>query len=155
MAFTEAGLGDVEVYHVAGRRDFEALEVERCSIGAPTGYHLVPFERAMAELYLAADIVVARAGAMTVAELAAVGVPAILVPLPGAPGDHQTKNARALVDVGGAVLVTDSEFTGEKLRQLLSELTEDRLEEMAAASATLHTPDSAAMIASVVVRYVN
>ncbi len=155
MEFVAAGLGDVEVYHVAGRRDFDALEVERRSLGAPAGYHLVPFELSMAELYLAADVIVARAGAMTVAELAAVGVPAILIPLPGAPGDHQTKNARALVDVGGAVLVNDRELTGEKLSQLLAELSEDRLDEMATASATLHTPDSAAMIASVVARYVN
>jgi UDP-N-acetylglucosamine--N-acetylmuramyl-(pentapeptide) pyrophosphoryl-undecaprenol N-acetylglucosamine transferase len=108
----------------------------------------------MADLYVAADVIVARAGAMTVAELAAVGVPAILVPLPGAPGDHQTKNAQALVDAGGAVLVNDRELSGEKLAQIIGDLTPARLFEMAAASSTLHAPDAAAMIASVVVRYV-
>jgi UDP-N-acetylglucosamine--N-acetylmuramyl-(pentapeptide) pyrophosphoryl-undecaprenol N-acetylglucosamine transferase len=154
MDFAASGLGGVEVYHVAGRRDFDALEAERIAIGAPEGYHLVPFETAMADLYVAADVIVARAGAMTVAELAAVGVPAILVPLPGAPGDHQTKNAQALVDAGGAVLVNDRELSGEKLAQILRDLTPARLSEMAAASETLHTPDAAAMIASVVVHYV-
>ena len=150
-----AGHDDLEVYHVAGRRDFDTLDAQRQMMGAPENYHLVPFEQAMAELYVAADVIVARAGAMTVAELAAIGVPAILVPLPGAPGDHQTKNAQALVDVGGAVLVRDGDLTGESLGRLLDELTPARLLEMASASATLHTPQAAAMIASVVLRYVN
>ncbi len=55
----------------------------------------------------AADLAVSRAGGNTVAELAAVGLPSILVPLPGAPGDHQTANARHLADAGAAVLVPD------------------------------------------------
>jgi len=155
MQWVSAGLGEIEVYHVAGRRDFDDLAHQRSELGSPTHYHLVAFEREMAGLYVAADVVVARAGAMTVAELAAVGVPAILVPLPGAPGDHQTKNAQALVDVGGALLVRDFELSGEKLAELLHGLTDERLKEMARASATLHVSDAAAMIASVVVRYVD
>ena len=71
----------------------------------------VPYEDRMAGVYAAADVVVCRAGAMTVAELAAAGVPAVLVPLPGAPGDHQTANARVLERVGAAVLLPDAECT--------------------------------------------
>ena len=69
----------------------------------------------MPELYAAATIAVCRAGATTVAELAAAGVPSVLVPLPGAPGDHQTRNAEALVAAGAAVLVPDAECTGARL----------------------------------------
>ncbi len=58
----------------------------------------------MPELYAAADVCVTRAGAMTIAELLISGVPSILVPLPGAPRDHQTRNAQALVGIGSAVL---------------------------------------------------
>ena len=61
----------------------------------------------MPDLYAAADVCVTRAGAMTVAELLVAGVPAILVPLPGAPRDHQTRNAEALVGMGAAVHVPD------------------------------------------------
>jgi UDP-N-acetylglucosamine--N-acetylmuramyl-(pentapeptide) pyrophosphoryl-undecaprenol N-acetylglucosamine transferase len=154
VAMVRGGLGDIEVYHVAGRRDFEVIAQERRALGSPLNYHLVPFEREMAQLYVAADVIVARAGAMTVAELAAVGVPAILVPLPGAPGDHQTKNAEALVRAGGAMLVDDASCTGERLSELLAALSDEQLATMAAKSATLHTPDAAAMIAAVVLRYV-
>ena len=97
-------------------------------------YRLVPFEPRMDLLYQAADVVVCRAGAMTVAELLVAGVPAILIPLPGAPGDHQTANARALVDGGAAVLVADRDCEAERLAALLDELLADpaRLSAMAA-----------------------
>ena len=75
-------------------------------------YVQVPYEDRMELFYQAADIVVARAGANTVAELAVVGVPAILVPLPGAPGDHQRANAAVLERVGAAVVLSDPECTG-------------------------------------------
>ena len=65
----------------------------------------VPYQERMETVYAAADVVVCRAGAMTVAELAAAGVPSILVPLPGAPGDHQTANARVLERAGAAVVL--------------------------------------------------
>ena len=65
----------------------------------------------MAAVYAAADVVVCRAGAMTVAELAVAGVPSVLVPLPGAPGDHQTANARVLERAGAAVLLPDADCT--------------------------------------------
>ena len=80
----------------------------------------------MDRFYQAADVVVARAGAVTVAELAVIGVPAVLVPLPGAPGDHQTINARALAAAGGAVVVPDGQCSGARLADELDALRPGR-----------------------------
>ena len=79
----------------------------------------------MPRVYAAADLVVCRAGAMTVAELAVAGVPAVLVPLPGAPGDHQTANARVLERVGAAVLLPDAECTPAGLTTVVDGLLGD------------------------------
>ena len=75
-------------------------------------YNAVPYEERMPEVFAAADLAVCRAGASSVAELAAVGLPSVLVPLPGAPGDHQTANATALARVGGAEIIADADLTG-------------------------------------------
>ncbi len=103
-------------------------------------------------LYRAADLCVCRAGAMTVAELLVAGVPAILVPLPGAPRDHQTRNAEALVAAGAAILVPDAECTVDRLDEevgaLLCDL--DRLASMGAAARALGHPDAAARVAELV-----
>ena len=103
----------------------------------------------------AADLVVCRAGATTVAELTAIGVPAVLVPLPGAPGDHQTANARALADVGGAVLVPDAELDGPRLHDVAETLLADEraLRTMAAAARSLGRRDAADRVAALVVAH--
>src|SRR6202012_5161934 len=88
-------------------------------------YRVVPFEDKMPDFYNAADVCVVRAGAMTVAELLVAGVPAILVPLPGAPRDHQTRNAEALVGMGAAVLVADGDCDGRRLALELNALLAD------------------------------
>ncbi|MEU9996738.1 UDP-N-acetylglucosamine--N-acetylmuramyl-(pentapeptide) pyrophosphoryl-undecaprenol N-acetylglucosamine transferase [Streptomyces sp. NPDC050848] len=87
-------------------------------------------------VYAAADLVVCRAGSATVAELAATGVPAVLVPYPYAPGDHQTHNARVLSDAGAGLLLPDSETTAERLAGLIGPLLADpaRLASMAGAA---------------------
>jgi UDP-N-acetylglucosamine--N-acetylmuramyl-(pentapeptide) pyrophosphoryl-undecaprenol N-acetylglucosamine transferase len=99
----------------------------------------------MALVYSAADVVVSRAGAMTVAELALAGVPAVLVPLPGAPGDHQTANARVLERAGAARLRPDASGDGPALAADLDRLTADRpaLEAMGRAARSLGRPDAA------------
>jgi UDP-N-acetylglucosamine--N-acetylmuramyl-(pentapeptide) pyrophosphoryl-undecaprenol N-acetylglucosamine transferase len=106
----------------------------------------------MPDLYAVTTVAVCRAGATTVAELAAAGVPSVLVPLPGAPGDHQTRNAEALVDAGAAALVPDAECTGARLAAELEPLLadHDRLEAMAAAARTLARPDAAHQLAALV-----
>ena len=116
--------GDLAIHHVYGtRNDDEAWE----RLDAPGGlvYHPVPFEDRMDLAYAAADLVVARAGATTVAELAALGVPSILVPWPQAAEDHQTANARALAAVGGAVLVPEPELDADTLGRELDRLRAD------------------------------
>jgi UDP-N-acetylglucosamine--N-acetylmuramyl-(pentapeptide) pyrophosphoryl-undecaprenol N-acetylglucosamine transferase len=148
---------DVRLRHVTGRRDHawcrDRVDAARQD-GSPwrLEHALVEYESRMDALYADATVVVARAGAVTVAELAAVGVPSVLVPLPGAPGDHQTRNAEALVDAGAAALVTDAECTGARLAAELEPLLadHDRLEAMAAAARTLARPDAAHQLAALV-----
>ena len=111
-----ADRGDLAVRHVVGRRDWQELAHLRPDLSdAPLDYRAVEFEDDMPQVYAAADVVVGRAGATSVAELAVVGLPSVLVPLPGAPGDHQTANAAGLVEAGGAVLVPDAELDGVRL----------------------------------------
>jgi UDP-N-acetylglucosamine--N-acetylmuramyl-(pentapeptide) pyrophosphoryl-undecaprenol N-acetylglucosamine transferase len=101
------------------------------------------------ERLAAAHLVVARAGASTVAELAVAGRPAILVPLPGAIDDHQSANAAALVAARGASMIAQREFTAEALVDRLAALlaTPDRLVHAAAAARRLARPDAATRLA--------
>jgi len=97
-------------------------------------------------------VVVCRSGAMTVAELAVAGVPSILVPLPGAPGDHQTANARVLEAVGATVLLADADCDGDALAEELDLLLADpcALDAMGRAAESLGRRDAAAAGARVV-----
>ncbi|WP_419917569.1 undecaprenyldiphospho-muramoylpentapeptide beta-N-acetylglucosaminyltransferase [Candidatus Poriferisocius sp.] len=107
---------DLTLYHVVGRRDWQDLAPLRPDLaGALLDYRAVEFEENMPGVYAAADLLVGRAGATSVAELALVGLPSVLVPLPWAPGDHQTANAAGLVAAGGAVLVRDGEMDGRRM----------------------------------------
>jgi UDP-N-acetylglucosamine--N-acetylmuramyl-(pentapeptide) pyrophosphoryl-undecaprenol N-acetylglucosamine transferase len=146
-----AGRTDVAIRHVVGRRDW--LEVESATV--PTDgltYQRIEYEEDMVSFYGAADIAVQRAGANTVAELALAGVPAVLVPLPTAPGDHQGANARAMASAGGAVVIPDSELDGPRLARELDALMTDGslLAGMAAAAQTLARPQAAEEVASLV-----
>ena len=141
-----AARGDLHIRHIAGRRDYDDLSRrEAADREGALAYDLVAYEENMAAVYAAADLVVSRAGATTVAELAAVGVPAVLVPLPGAPGDHQTANARRLDAAGGAVIVSDAELDGARLAAEVDALLADpdRLASMAGAAGALARPDAA------------
>lgn len=110
-----------------------------------------PFIEAMAEAYGWADLVLCRAGALTVAELAAAGVAALLVPFPYAVDDHQTANARFLVAVGAARLLPQSELTAPRLAALLAELFAEReqLRTMAEAARTQARPEAAVTVAQI------
>ena len=146
---------DLHIRHIAGRRDYDDLS-RRVAQGPRSGlaYDLVAYEDNMAAVYAAADLVVSRAGATTVAELAAVGVPAVLVPLPGAPGDHQTANARRLAAAGGAVIVSDAELDAARLAADVDTLLQDpdRLCSMAGAATALARPDAAGAVVDLVER---
>ncbi|KUL34872.1 N-acetylglucosaminyl transferase [Streptomyces sp. NRRL F-4489] len=105
-----------------------ALDAARAALAANGGAAVaeaVPYLDRMDLAYAAADLVVCRAGSATVAELAATGMPAVLVPYPHAPGDHQTHNARVLSDAGAALLLPDAEATAERLDALVVPLLSD------------------------------
>ncbi|MFE4861809.1 glycosyltransferase [Streptomyces sp. NPDC056670] len=102
----------------------QLADTERQLSGLP-GARAVPYLDRMDLAYAAADLVVCRAGSATVAELAATGVPAVLVPYPHAPGDHQTHNARVLSDAGAGLLVPDAETTAIRLAALVEPLLAD------------------------------
>ena len=144
---------DIHVRHIAGRRDYGwvAEQVESIDRGE-LGYDLVEYEDDMAAVYAAADLVVSRSGASSVAELAAAGVPAVLVPLPGAPGDHQTANARALADAGAAVVVADGDLDGSRLAAEIDSLAADpgRLDGMGRAARAAARPDATGAVVDLI-----
>ncbi|MEU6059887.1 UDP-N-acetylglucosamine--N-acetylmuramyl-(pentapeptide) pyrophosphoryl-undecaprenol N-acetylglucosamine transferase [Streptomyces sp. NPDC047097] len=128
---TEAALGlaerwrDREGLHLLIKTGPAALPAARITLhGHPTA-RAVPYLDRMDLAYAAADLVVCRAGSATVAELATTGVPAVLVPYPHAPGDHQTHNARVLTDAGAGLLLPDAETTAGRLAALVEPLLAD------------------------------
>jgi undecaprenyldiphospho-muramoylpentapeptide beta-N-acetylglucosaminyltransferase len=142
---------DIAIRHVVGGRDWEEVR----AAAPPTGglvYQQVRYEDNMPLLYAAADVAVQRAGASTVAELALAGVASLLVPLPGAPGDHQGANAQVLAAAGGAVVVPDEELDGARLASELEALLADegRLASMGRAARDLARPEAAREVASLV-----
>jgi len=139
---------DFQLVHVCGPRNHAAVLAELEARGERfERYRLVPYTDRLAQAMAAADLVVARSGG-SVAELAALGKPAVLVPYPHATADHQRKNARWMVDGGAALLVDDAELDGERLRGLVGAVLGDRprLAAMAAASAALGRPDATARV---------
>ena len=164
--------GDLTIRHITGERDYAELKARvTAHPGLETGLsmttietlkadddlvlQLVEFEHDMASVYAASDLVVCRAGASTVAELTIAGVPAILVPLPGATGDHQTANARVLAQTDAARVVPDSELDGDRLRLEVDALLGDepRLGSMSAAAKAQGRPDAAAAVVDLLERY--
>lgn len=110
---------------------------------------LVSFIDDMAAAYAEADVVICRAGALTVAELSAAGVASVLVPYPNAVDDHQTANARFLSDAGAAILLPQSELNAERLAKLFLELTRGKLEEMAEKARAVGHADATDRVAGV------
>ncbi len=142
---------DLVLHHICGTRELERM----AAVPVPTGsldYRLVGYEEQMADVLCAVDLLIGRSGAMTVAEVRATGVPSILVPLPGAPSDHQRHNAEALARLGGAIVVADADATGERVGDLADSLLGDqrRLDEMGQAARAGFTPDAAARIAELI-----
>jgi UDP-N-acetylglucosamine--N-acetylmuramyl-(pentapeptide) pyrophosphoryl-undecaprenol N-acetylglucosamine transferase len=142
-----AGAAPLEVRHQAGARWLEAARQNYAGAGVRAS--VVPFIEDMAEAYAWADLVICRSGALTVSELAAAGVGAILVPFPAATDDHQTANAAYLVREGAAVLIADRELTVERLSAELARLAAGRgkLLAMAERARLLARPRAAAELA--------
>lgn len=136
-----------QVLHQTGKKNFEA--VQKLYAEAGVSADIRAFLDDMADQYAKADVVICRAGALTIAELAAAGVASVLVPFPFAVDDHQTHNARFLSEQGAAVLMPQKELNAEQLAQLLRGLDRDRLLAMAQAARALAKPDATQQVAQV------
>ncbi len=137
-----AGGGRFRVIHQTGRRDLEMVRraYARLELAAETG----DFFRDMASLYLQADLVVSRAGATTLAELAVMGLPALLVPYPHAADNHQERNGRWYAEGGGAVLLQESLLNGNILAEEITALlyNDQNLQGMGSRMRTLARPEA-------------
>jgi UDP-N-acetylglucosamine--N-acetylmuramyl-(pentapeptide) pyrophosphoryl-undecaprenol N-acetylglucosamine transferase len=137
----------VLVIHQSGKQHFEA--VQQAYNQAGVSGEVKPFLDNMAHYYGWADVVICRAGALTVAELAAAGVASILVPFPFAVDDHQTGNARFLSERGAAILMPQTEMQPQALATLLQEMTRARALVMAQAARALAQPAAAQRVAQI------
>ena len=137
------------VLHQTGKRHFDA--VQKLYAQAGVSADIRAFLDDMANQYGKADVVICRAGALTVAELAAAGVASVLIPFPFAVDDHQTHNARFLSEHGAAVLLPQKELSAEGLAQLLRGLGREKLLAMAQAARSLAKPDATQQVAQVCV----
>ena len=142
------------VVHQTGSADLEAFTARYRAAGLTVDVRA--FIDDMATAYRNARLVIARAGASTIAELTAIGVPSLLVPFPHAADDHQTANARDLVDAGAARLFVQAETTAEQLADILSTLFDDdaALGAMAAAAQSMGRPDAHRDIADALLQLV-
>ena len=137
----------LSITHQTGERDLAAVREAYAAAGLSV--RVEPFLYEMDREMKQADVVVARAGATTLSELAASGRPAILVPLPTAADDHQRRNAEAFARIGGAVVLEERGLTGDRLAAELLTLAQDpaRRDDMGRQSRTLARPDAAERIA--------
>lgn len=140
------GRVDVQFILQTGREDFDSVKAAVDADTLPA--RVMPYLRKIHLAYAAADLVVCRSGAMTLAEIAACGTPAILVPYPYAAHDHQVVNASNLVDRGAAAMILDRELTGERLANEVAHYLSDRqaLSRMSANARTFNRPDAALKI---------
>jgi len=136
------GVPELRVIHQSGAADAAGLRARYAATGVDAS--VASFIRDMGAAYADADVAVCRAGAVTCAELCLCGVPAVLIPLPGAVRDHQRLNAAVLAQSGGAVLAGQGDLTADKLADILRGLAGDRprLAAMAEALRRLAVPDA-------------
>ncbi len=134
-----------QVTHQAGAKHADSL-IRRYAAAGVTA-EVLPFIDDMARRYAETDLVLCRAGALTVSELACAGVASILVPYPHAVDDHQTGNAKFLAAAGAAILLLQPELSASRLAQMLGDLTRERLLEMAEKARALGKADAAEVVA--------
>jgi UDP-N-acetylglucosamine--N-acetylmuramyl-(pentapeptide) pyrophosphoryl-undecaprenol N-acetylglucosamine transferase len=143
------------VLHASGRRDHDQLRARLTELGTPPHYHLFPYIEPFADALAASDLAAARAGG-SVFELAAAGLPSILVPYPHATGNHQDTNARFMEQAGAAIVIPDAELDGPRLAREVGGLlaAPQRMAEMANAARTVAKPDAAERVAAELLRLV-
>ena len=135
------------VTHQAGMVHYDAVR-ERYQASGVTAT-VLPFIDDMAARYAETDLIICRAGATTIAEIAAAGIASVLVPYPHSVDDHQTINARFLADRAAALLIPQSEFTARGLAEVLSKFTRERLLAMAQSARTAGRPEATRAVAQV------
>lgn len=140
----------LQIIHQTGPEDYEQVRkrYERSKFKSLVR----PYFDEIPKVYGLTDLMVCRAGGMTIAEISACGLPAILIPFPFATADHQRFNAQAMVDAGAAVLLLEDKLSGELLAQKIIEILNDpkRFEEMSDASKMIGKPDAAQKIAEMI-----
>lgn len=136
-----------EVVHQAGEKHIEVLKHNYQQAGIKA--EAKAFIHDMAAAYAWADVVICRAGALTVAEIACVGVASVLVPFPFAVDDHQTTNARYLAENGAAILVQQSAFDVAKATEILHGFTREKCLDMALRAKQLAQPDATVTVAKI------
>jgi UDP-N-acetylglucosamine--N-acetylmuramyl-(pentapeptide) pyrophosphoryl-undecaprenol N-acetylglucosamine transferase len=137
------------VKHQAGERTLQTAQ--DAYAGSGIDVEVLPFIEDMAAVYAWADLIVCRAGALTVAEIEAAGLPAVFVPFPAAVDDHQTANAAAMQSAGAAIILNEKGLTADSLAATLAEWLKDRpsLSERAEKSRSLAKPDALRRITTV------
>ncbi|QLF92735.1 undecaprenyldiphospho-muramoylpentapeptide beta-N-acetylglucosaminyltransferase [Pseudomonas sp. ABC1] len=144
-----------EVFHQAGKQHAEVTRERYAAVQVEAGVE--PFIHDMAKAYAWADLVICRAGALTVSELAAAGLPSFLVPLPHAIDDHQTRNAEYLAKEGAAFLLPQAKTDAARLAEQLTEvmMQPERLEAMGASARRLAKPDATANVVDICLEVAN
>ncbi len=136
------------VIHACGQRDHDSLRARLDELGSPPHYHLFPYIEPFADALAASDLAAARAGG-SVFELAAAGLPSILVPYPHATGNHQDSNARFMEEAGAAVVIPDAQLDGPRLAREVAALlgAQQRMAAMSKAARAVAKPDAADRVA--------
>ncbi len=136
-------LNDIQVLWQTGSNQYEQFKHHEAE-----SVRVRPFIDDMKSAYVLADLTVSRAGALTIAELTACGLPSVLIPLPSAAADHQTHNAKSLEEKGAAKMLPESEMRSENLHVLITQLlkNEDALNKMSEKSKALGKPEAVSVI---------
>lgn len=144
---------NAQIVYITGRRYYDAIEKNLAPLKKLAGrrLHLLPYHEQLPGLLARTSLMVSRAGATTLAELTALGVPAVIIPSPNVTNNHQEHNARLLADNGAAVMIRESELDANVLAEQLIALLGNikRLQKMAHASKALGIPDAAARMTAV------
>ncbi len=143
---TAVSMENVEIKHQTGAASFELVSKKYAQLGIEA--NAIEFIEDIASAYQWADMVICRAGAMTVSEVAAAGLPAVFIPLPQAIDDHQTANARYLVDAGAGLLIAQNELNEESLLMAISEI-KNAIEKMSKAALSKAKLDATEVVANV------
>ncbi|HQJ25237.1 MAG TPA: glycosyltransferase, partial [Bacillota bacterium] len=148
-------MGNANYEKYSSKAKAEGLDFSKDFNESGKASYVVPYIHDMAAALAASDLVVSRAGALTLAEITANGIPSVLVPHPYVPDDVQRKNARAMEENGAAVVIEDPELDGEKLARAVTALAAEpeRLEAMGKAAKKLAMPKAASLVADLVERH--